>query len=39
MKAFILAAMFATAAFANTAHADLMIDATHGPINVTVSGH
>lgn len=38
MKTFILAALLATSALASTAQAGLMIDATHGPIMVTVSG-
>jgi hypothetical protein len=38
MKSFILAALIATSAFASTAQAGIMIDATQGPIMVTVSG-
>lgn len=38
MKTFILAALLATSAFAGSANAGLMIDATQGPIKVTVSG-
>lgn len=37
MKTFILAAVIATSALASAAQAGLMIDATHGPIMVTVS--
>lgn len=37
MKTFILAALIATSALAGSANAGLMIDATKGPINVTVS--
>jgi hypothetical protein len=36
MKSFILAALIATSAFASTAQAGIMIDATQGPITVTV---
>lgn len=38
MKTFVLAALLATSAFAATANAGLMIDATQGPIMITVSG-
>jgi hypothetical protein len=38
MKSFILAALVATSALASTAQAGIMIDATQGPITVTVSG-
>lgn len=38
MKTFILATILAASAFATGANAGLMIDATHGPIMVTVSG-
>ena len=38
MKSFILAVLVATSALASTAQAGIMIDATQGPITVTVSG-
>ena len=38
MKSFILAALVAASALASTAQAGIMIDATQGPITVTVSG-
>ena len=38
MKTFILAALVAASAFASSANAGLMIDATQGPIMITVSG-
>ncbi len=38
MKTFILAALLATSALASSAQAGLMIDATQGPIMVTVTG-
>lgn len=38
MKTFILATLLSVSAFAGAANAGLMIDATHGPISVTVSG-
>lgn len=38
MKTLVLAALLATSAIASTAQAGIMIDATQGPIMVTVSG-
>lgn len=38
MKTLILSTFVALSALASTAHAGLMIDATHGPIKVTVDG-
>lgn len=38
MKSFILSTVVALSAFTASANAGLMIDATHGPIQVTVDG-
>ena len=38
MKSFIFAVLVATSALASTAQAGIMIDATKGPIMITVSG-
>lgn len=38
MKTFIVSTIFALSALASTANAGLMIDATQGPIQVTVDG-
>jgi hypothetical protein len=38
MKALILATIFANIAFGTVANAGLMIDATQGPIKITVDG-
>lgn len=38
MKTFILAALIATSALGSAANAGLLIDATKGPIMVTVTG-
>ncbi len=39
MKTLILAALLSVSAFSGAANAGLMIDATKGPIHVTVTGH
>ncbi len=39
MKTLVLAALLATSALASSAQAGIMIDATKGPISVTVSGN
>ena len=38
MKTFILATLLSATAFAGAANAGLMVDATKGPIQITVSG-
>ncbi len=38
MKTLVLAALLATSALASSAQAGIMIDATKGPIMITVSG-
>ncbi len=39
MKTFILATLLSATAFAGAANAGLMVDATKGPIEITVSGN
>ena len=39
MKTLFLAALLATSAIASTAQAGIMIDATKGPIMITISGN